>query len=67
MAACGTLLALGSVAPVCLIRLARLGLSAPLANFDIVPIGTGGKIDLYNANGNVNLIADIAGYILPSG
>ncbi|MCX7620214.1 MAG: CAP domain-containing protein [Acidimicrobiales bacterium] len=50
------------------------GLAKPLAsmlnfrasevvpNLVIVPIGTGGKVSLYNNSGSVDLIADVAGY-----
>ncbi|QUQ72169.1 hypothetical protein [Kutzneria sp. CA-103260] len=31
-----------------------------------VPLGAGGKIDLYNAHGSVDLIADLAGYYAPT-
>lgn len=31
-----------------------------------VPLGSGGKIDLYNAHGSVDLIADLAGYYAPT-
>jgi hypothetical protein len=31
-------------------------------NFDVVSIAVDGKVDLYNAAGSVNLLADIAGY-----
>ncbi len=35
-------------------------------NLAIVPVGTGGLIDLYNAQGAVNLIGDVAGYFSAS-
>jgi hypothetical protein len=38
----------------------------PVPNLVIVPIGAGGKVDLYNFHGNVNLIADVAGYFSPT-
>jgi hypothetical protein len=31
-------------------------------NFDVVQIGSDGRIDLFNSLGSVNLLADIAGY-----
>ena len=39
--------------------------AAPVPNLAIVPIGTGGTIDLYNIAGNVNLLGDISGYFAP--
>jgi hypothetical protein len=36
------------------------GNAAP--NFDVVSIGTDGKVDFFNAAGSINLLADIAGY-----
>jgi PKD domain len=38
---------------------------SPVPNLVVVPIGAGGMIDFYNDKGNVNLIADIAGYFSP--
>jgi hypothetical protein len=32
-------------------------------NFDVVAIGSDGYIDIYNAAGSVNLLADVAGYV----
>ncbi|MEO6821278.1 MAG: hypothetical protein ABI468_01915, partial [Candidatus Nanopelagicales bacterium] len=37
----------------------------PTPNLAVVPVGTDGMIDLYNAAGNVNLIGDISGYFAP--
>jgi PKD repeat protein len=39
--------------------------SAAVPNLVIVPVGAGGKIDFYNLSGNVNVLADIAGYFAP--
>jgi hypothetical protein len=36
-----------------------------IANTITVALGTNGKIDLYNNGGNVHLIADVTGYLLP--
>ena len=36
--------------------------AAAATNFDMVSIGADGYIDLYNAAGSVNALADIAGY-----
>ena len=36
-------------------------------NLVVVPIGSSGKVTFYNNNGNVHLIADVAGYYAPSG
>jgi hypothetical protein len=36
-----------------------------IANTVTMALGTGGKIDLYNLAGTVNLIADVSGYLLP--
>ena len=33
-----------------------------IPNLVIVPVGSDGKIDLYNSAGNVNLVADLFGY-----
>jgi hypothetical protein len=35
------------------------------ANLAIVPVGTGGYIDLYNSAGRVNLLGDVSGYFTP--
>ncbi len=42
----------------------RAGQSVP--NLVQVPLGTGGKVSFYNANGDVNLIVDVAGYVSAS-
>ena len=34
-------------------------------NLAIVPIGADGTIDLYNAQGTIDLIGDVAGYFAP--
>src|SRR5262249_52292994 len=34
-------------------------------NMAVVPVGTDGKINFFNASGNVNLIVDISGYFDP--
>jgi len=39
--------------------------SAATPNLVIVPVGAGGKIDFFNQKGNVNVVADIAGYFAP--
>jgi hypothetical protein len=39
--------------------------SGAVPNLVVVPVGAGGKIDFYNLKGNVNVIADIAGYFAP--
>ncbi len=39
---------------------------AILSNQAIVPIGTGGKISLYNFSGTSNVIVDLAGYYSPT-
>jgi hypothetical protein len=36
-----------------------------IPNMAVVPVGAGGMIDFFNANGNVNLITDISGYFAP--
>ncbi|MFI9380889.1 RCC1 domain-containing protein [Kutzneria sp. NPDC052558] len=36
------------------------------ANLVTVQVGAGGKVDLYNHAGSVNLVADLAGYYAPS-
>jgi hypothetical protein len=36
--------------------------TAAVSNLDIVPIGSDGKIDVYNGAGSVNAIVDLAGY-----
>ncbi|MGE0139220.1 MAG: hypothetical protein AB7R77_15485 [Ilumatobacteraceae bacterium] len=38
-----------------------------IANTVTMALGSGGQIDLYNLAGSVNLIADVSGYLLPSG
>ena len=38
-----------------------------IPNLVVVPVGTDGKVDLYNAFGSVNLIADLSGYYSSSG
>lgn len=43
------------------------GVGAAIANTVTMSLGTGGKIDLYNLAGNVNLIADVSGWLLPEG
>ena len=40
---------------------------AAIANTVTMSLGTGGKIDLYNLAGNVDLIADVSGYLVPKG
>jgi hypothetical protein len=35
---------------------------AAVANFDLVAVGADGYIDVYNAAGAVNVLADLAGY-----
>ncbi len=35
---------------------------APVANLVVVPVGTGGVVNLGNATGNVDLLADLQGY-----
>lgn len=41
------------------------GVGAAIANTVTMALGTGGKIDLYNLAGSVDLIADVSGYLLP--
>jgi hypothetical protein len=43
------------------------GVGAAIANTVTMSLGTGGKIDLYNLAGSVNLIADVSGWLLPEG
>ena len=43
------------------------GVGAAIANTVTMSLGTGGKIDLYNLAGNVDLIADVSGYLVPQG
>jgi hypothetical protein len=43
------------------------GNAAAIANTVTMALGTGGKIDLYNLAGSVDLIADVSGYLLPAG
>ena len=43
------------------------GVGAAIANTITIALGTGGKIDLYNLAGSVDLIADVNGYLLPAG
>ncbi len=38
-----------------------------IANMVTATLGTNGSIDLYNDRGNVDLIADVAGYLAPGG
>jgi hypothetical protein len=38
-----------------------------IANTITIALGTGGKIDLYNLAGTVDLIADVNGYLVPAG
>jgi hypothetical protein len=38
----------------------------PTPSLAVVPIGSNGYIDIYNAVGSVNLVADVAGYFAPS-
>jgi hypothetical protein len=40
--------------------------AAPTPNLAIIPIGSDGKIDLYNAAGSTNLFGDISGYFAPT-
>jgi YVTN family beta-propeller protein len=35
-----------------------------IPNLVVVPVGTGGKIDFYNDDGKVSLVADLAGYYI---
>jgi hypothetical protein len=35
-----------------------------IPNLVIVPVGTDGKVDLYNNAGTVNLVADLVGYFV---
>ena len=35
-------------------------------NLVVVPVGAGGTVDFFNAAGNVNLVADLAGYFSPA-
>ena len=37
-----------------------------VANLAIVPIGSGGKISLYNSTGTTHLIGDVVGYMTPA-
>lgn len=39
--------------------------SAAIPNFDVVAIGSDGKIDMYNLAGSVDLLADIEGFYTP--
>jgi hypothetical protein len=39
--------------------------SGAVANFDVVAIGSGGQISVFNLAGSVNVVVDIAGYITP--
>ena len=41
--------------------------SQPIANTITIGLGTNGQFDLYNLAGTVDLIADVSGYLLPSG
>jgi hypothetical protein len=41
------------------------GVGSAIANTVTMSLGTGGRIDLYNLAGNVNLIADVSGWLLP--
>jgi hypothetical protein len=41
--------------------------AAAQANFATVQLGTGGAITIFNSGGNVNILADIAGYFAPTG
>jgi hypothetical protein len=43
------------------------GGAAAIANTVTMSLGTGGKIDLYNLAGSVDLIADVTGYLVPQG
>lgn len=43
------------------------GVGAAIANTVTMSLGTGGKIDLYNLAGNVDLVADVSGYLVPQG
>lgn len=38
-----------------------------IANTVTMSLGTGGKIDLFNSAGSVDLLADVTGYLVPSG
>jgi len=40
----------------------NLGRGETRPNLVTVQVGAGGKVDLYNHAGSVNLIADVAGY-----
>lgn len=37
-----------------------------IANTITIALGTGGSIDLYNLAGNVHLVADVSGYLIPA-
>jgi hypothetical protein len=41
------------------------GVSKAIANTITIGLGTNGRIDLYNKSGNVHLIADVTGYLVP--
>ena len=41
------------------------GVTKAIANTITIGLGTDGKIDLYNKFGNVHLIADVSGYLVP--
>ena len=58
-----TLPSLGGTLP--LVSNLNVPSAAAIPNLVVVPIGAGGMIDFYNKVGNVNLIADIAGYYSP--
>ena len=38
-----------------------------IPNLVVVPVGTDGKVDFYNDDGDVNLVADLAGYYTTAG
>ncbi len=37
-----------------------------VANLSVLPVGSAGKVRLYNARGSVNLVGDLAGYFAPA-
>lgn len=43
------------------------GSAAAIANTVTMSVGVGGGIDLFNFRGSVHLVADVSGYLLPSG
>ena len=44
----------------------NVGSAAPVANLVVVPVGSGGIIDLSNYSGTVDLLVDLAGYYSPT-